>query len=500
MVCGTSSDSGKSTLTTGLCRLLARRGVSVAPFKGQNMSLNAMVTAEGAEIGRAQWLQAVAAGAAPEAAMNPVLLKPTGEHASEVVVMGRPTGVVEAARFQQSKHTLVGVVDAALASLRARFDVVVCEGAGSPAEINLLRHDLVNLGLARRSGLPAVVVGDIERGGVFAHLFGTVALLPDELSSRVKGFVINRFRGDRTLLGGATAELEDRCGVPTLGILPHLGALDLDAEDSLALVRPSGPPPPGAAGLDVAAIRLPRLSNFTDLDPFSIEPGVRVRWVDHPGALGEPDLVVVGGTRATMADLRWLRESGLAGALDALRSGVSPPVILGICGGFQMMGESIDDPAGVESPERTCAGLGWLPVRTVFVADKVTRLAVGSGPDGTTVRGYEIRHGRIEPRTGCVPWLTTGTAGDALGALDASGAVLGTTLHGLFEEDGFRSWFLGFVAARRGRPHRPSGKSYAAARERQIDRIADACAAHLDIDRIWRLVEEGSVSPRARPA
>jgi adenosylcobyric acid synthase len=495
MVCGTSSDSGKSTLTTGLCRLLARSGVSVAPFKGQNMSLNAMVTAEGAEIGRAQWLQAVAAGAEPEAAMNPVLLKPTGEHASEVVVMGRPTGVVEAAPFQQSKHALVGVVDAALASLRARFDVVVCEGAGSPAEINLLRDDLVNLGLARRSGIPAIVVGDIERGGVFAHLFGTVALLPDELSSHVQGFVINRFRGDRALLGGATAELEDRCGVPTLGVLPHLGALDLDAEDSLALVRPSGPPPPAAAGLDVAAIRLPRLSNFTDLDPFSIEPGVRVRWVDHPGALGEPDLVVVGGTRATMADLRWLRDSGLAGALDALRSAASPPVILGICGGFQMMGDIIDDPAGVESTERSCAGLGWLPVRTVYVADKVTRLAVGSGPDGTRVRGYEIRHGRIEPRIGCVPWLTT-SVGHALGALDASGGVLGTTVHGLFEEDGFRSWFLGLVAERRGRPWRPAGKSYAAARERQIDRIADACAEHLDTDRLWRLVEEGSFVER----
>ena len=384
MVCGTSSDSGKSTLTTGLCRLLARRGVSVAPFKGQNMSLNAMVTAEGGEIGRAQWLQAAAAGAEPEVAMNPVLLKPTGEHASEVVVMGRPTGVVEAARFQQSKHALVGVVDAALASLRARFDVVVCEGAGSPAEINLLRHDLVNLGLARRSGIPAIVVGDIERGGVFAHLYGTVALLPDELSSQVQGFVINRFRGDRALLGGATAELEDRCGVPTLGVLPHLGGLDLDAEDSLALVRPSGPPPPAAAGLDVAAIRLPRLSNFTDLDPFSIEPGVRVRWVDHPGALGEPDLVVVGGTRATMADLRWLRDSGLVRALDALRSAASPPVFLGICGGFQMMGDIIDDPAGVESTERTCAGLGWLPVRTAIWP---TRSLVLSSARAPTARG-----------------------------------------------------------------------------------------------------------------
>ena len=322
MVCGTSSDAGKSTVTTGLCRLLARRGVAVAPFKGQNMSLNAMVTTDGGEMGRAQWVQAIAAGAVPEVAMNPVLLKPTGERSSQVVVMGRPAGVSEAAEHQASKRTLVGVVDAALASLRARFDVVVCEGAGSPAEINLLRDDIVNLGLARRAGIPAVLVGDIERGGVFAHLLGTVAILPDELSSLIGGFVINRFRGDPALLGGAAAELEDRCGIATLGVLPHLGDLGLDAEDSLALAQPSGLPAAAcAAGLDVAAIRLPRLSNFTDLDPLAAEPGVHVRWVAGPGALGDPDLVVIGGTRATVADLHWLRGSGLAGALDALRRG-----------------------------------------------------------------------------------------------------------------------------------------------------------------------------------
>ncbi len=497
MVCGTSSDAGKSTLTTGLCRLLARRGVAVAPFKGQNMSLNSMVTADGGEIGRAQWLQAAAAGAEAEVAMNPVLLKPTGEHTSQVVVMGRPTGLLEAARYQQSKHALVGVVDAALASLRARFDVVVCEGAGSPAEINILDDDLVNLGLARRAGIPAVVVGDIERGGVFAHLFGTVAVLPPELSTHVRGFVINRFRGDRALLGGAAQELEARCGVPTLGVLPHLGSLDLDAEDSLALVRPSGPPPPASAGLDVAAIRLPRLSNFTDLDPLALEPGVGVRWVDHERNLGRPDLVVIGGTRSTVADLRWLRDSGLAGALESLRTAPSPPVFLGICGGFQMMGEQLRDPGGVESPERSSQGLGWLPVRTVYEGEKVTRLTAARAPDGTRVHGYEIRHGRVRQRPGCLPWLTGQTADEPQGARDAAGGVLGTTLHGLFEDDAFRSWFLGLVAAWRGHTWRSSGYSYAAARERQIDRVADACEEHLDTEQMWRLV---SLSPRVRPA
>ncbi len=244
MVCGTTSDAGKSTVVAGLCRVLARQGVAVAPFKGQNMSLNAMVTGEGGEIGRAQWLQAVAAGAEPEVAMNPVLLKPTGERASQVVVLGRAAGLQEAASYQSSKETLVDVVDGALASLRARYDVVVCEGAGSPAEINLLQHDIVNLGLAVRAGLPAIVVGDIERGGVFAHLFGTVAILPEELARAIGGFVINRFRGDPALLGDGPDQLEARTGVPTLGVLPFLEGLEFDAEDSLA----RSPTPVGRAG------------------------------------------------------------------------------------------------------------------------------------------------------------------------------------------------------------------------------------------------------------
>ena len=496
MVCGTTSDAGKSTVVTGLCRLLARRGVRVAPFKGQNMSLNAMVTAEGGEIGRAQWLQAVAAGAEPEVAMNPVLLKPTTDHASQVVVMGTPTGVESAAHYHATKARLTGVVDDALASLRARFDVVLCEGAGSPAEINLLEHDLVNLGLARRAGLPAIVVGDIERGGVFAGLYGTVALLPPELAALVKGFVINRFRGDPSLLGSAPADLEARCGVPTLGVLPHLGALELDAEDSLALERPSGPPPL-AAGLDVAAIRLPRLSNFTDLDPLAAEPGVHVRWVRHAGALGHPDLVVLGGTRATAADLQWLRQSGLAAALEDLRSGAAPPVILGICGGLQMMGSHIDDPDTVESTERTTRGLGWLRLHTVFERDKVTRLVVTTASAGVPVSGYEIRHGSVLPEFGRRRWFEGLEYDSALSARSVDGNVVGTTLHGLFEDDEFRSWFLADLAARRGREWQPSGLAFAAARERQIDTIADACEEHLQLTRIWELVESAR-SPALR--
>ncbi len=502
MVCGTTSDAGKSTVVAGLCRLLAREGVSVAPFKGQNMSLNSVVTSTGAEIGRAQWLQAVAARARPEAAMNPVLLKPTGERSSQVIVMGRPVETQRATDYQAAKAGLVDVVDGALAELRSRFDVVVCEGAGSPTEINLFDHDLVNLGLAARAGIPAVVVGDIHRGGVFAHLFGTVALLPEDLRRCVQGFVINRFRGDPELLGDAMVELEARCGVPTLGVLPHLPGLVLDAEDSLHRLvdaRPE-PPAPAAGRLDVAVLRLPRLSNFTDFDPLVVEAAVTVRFVDHPSAFGDPDLVVLPGTKSTVSDLGWLRAGGLLEALEARRAGPSPPVVLGVCGGFQMLGRAIEDPGAVESSVASVAsvaGLGWLPVVTRFGAEKTTRLRTGFGPGGSAVSGYEIRHGRTAPLAGWEQWLSC-RAGDGEGvesACDRSGRVYGTTLHGLFEEDAFRGEFLRLVAEARGRTWKPSGASFAEARERQIDRVADACAAHLDLHALWRLVELGQPAP-----
>src|SRR5580698_1079755 len=367
MVCGTTSDAGKTTVVVGLCRLLARAGVSVAPFKGQNMSLNSMVTTEGAEIGRAQWVQAVAARARPEAAMNPVLLKPTSERSSQVIVMGRPQDTREAAPYQRDKGALVGVVDGALSDLRARFDVVVCEGAGSPAEINLLDNDIVNLGLALRAGIPAVLVGDIHRGGVFAHLYGTVSVLPPDLRQCIHAFIINMFRGDPDLLGNAMEQLEAKCGVPTLGVLPYLPGLVLDAEDSLhrmlAALTNEHESPDGDL-LDVVVLRLPRLSNFTDFDPLLVEPGVTVRFVDHPSAFGDPDLVVIPGTKATVSDLAWLRTSGLMDALDGRRRSALPPVTLGICGGFQMLGRRILDPDGVESEQPETPGLDWLPLVT----------------------------------------------------------------------------------------------------------------------------------------
>ncbi len=362
LVCGTTSDAGKSFVVAGLCRLLARRGVRVAPFKAQNMALNAAVTGDGAEIGHAQWVQAVAAGVPPEAAMNPVLLKPTSDRASQVVVMGRATGVQTAAEYHDSKRALLPVVLEALADLRARFDVVICEGAGSPAEINLLDGDIVNLPLARAAGLPAIVVGDIDRGGVFASLYGTVALLPDELRAHVRGFVVNKLRGDPALLGDACADLERRCGVPTLGVVPMAppaDVADIDNEDSLALDRadagPAGAPEPEAVAdvLDVAAVRWPRVANAGDVDPLRLEPGVRVRWVRSVAELGRPDLVVLPGSKNTRGDLDWFHATGLAAAVER-----SDAAVVAVCAGLQMVGGRIDDPDGRRGPARRGQGAG----------------------------------------------------------------------------------------------------------------------------------------------
>jgi adenosylcobyric acid synthase len=487
MVCGTGSDAGKSRLVAGMCRWLSRRGVAVAPFKAQNMALNSYVTPSGHEIGRAQGVQALAAGVDAEVDMNPILLKPTGERTSQVVVSGRPAGHFDAAGYQAMKPALRSTVLDALGRLRARFDVVVLEGAGSPAEINLLDGDLVNLWLAREAGAPAVVVGDIDRGGVFAALYGTVTLLPDDLRQCVRGFVINKFRGDAALLAPGLAELEARTGVPTLGVVPWTPGLDLDAEDSLAL-PPAGRP--GAGALDVAVVRLPRIANFTDFDALALEPAVSVRYVDHPGALGDPDLAVLPGTKATVSDLAWLRERGFVEPLARVTT------LLGICGGYQMLGGRITD--AVESGAGTPGArgvpvivdaLGWLEAETAFEPEKVTRPRQGVAL-GQALSGYQIHHGRT---TAADPWVTLedhwGRERD--GARSADGRVLGTTLHGLFESDGFRTAFLGEVAGRRGKVFARSGVSFAAARDAQLDRLADLVEAHLDTAALEALIKEG---------
>ena len=496
MVCGTASDAGKSHVVAGLCRVLARRGVRVAPFKAQNMALNSWVTASGHEIGRAQAVQALAARAEPEVAMNPILLKPTGERWSQVIVMGRPlepASHLDAAGYHAAKPQLLDTVLRALASLRRRYEVVICEGAGSPAEINLLDHDLVNLGLARRAGLPAVLVGDIDRGGVFASLYGTVALLPDDLRPLVRGFVINKFRGDPALLGDGPAALERRCGIPTLGVIPYLHGVALDAEDSLALEapRPAAGGPARADALDVAAVRLPRISNFTDLDALAIEPGVTVRFVQHPAALGDPDLVVLPGTKATVEDLDWLRGVGLHDAIGRARA--RGATVVGICGGYQMLGRTIVD--DVESRRGCVEGLAWLPVVTVFETAKVTRQRRGR-VDGHRVAGYEIHHGRTGREANTAAWLhlddAYGEEDDGAVAPGRAAVVVGTSLHGLFESDGFRAAFLADVARRRGKRFVAAGSCFAASREAQIDRLADAVETNLDLSAVAALIEEAA--------
>jgi adenosylcobyric acid synthase len=488
LVTGTTSDAGKSVVVAGICRWLARQGVKVAPFKAQNMALNSAVTPGGAEIGRAQALQAAAAGVEPEAAMNPILLKPSSERSSQVVVLGHPAGHEDARSWQARKLALLDVVLDSLADLRARFDVVVCEGAGSPAEINLRAGDLANMGLARAAGLPTVVVGDIDRGGVFAALYGTLALLEPADQALVAGFLVNKFRGDVTILEPGVAKLAELTSRPTLGVLPFVPGLWLDAEDSLALdgPRPVAAPPLGRDGLDVAVVRLPFISNVTDVDALACEPGVSVRLTTDPGEVARADLAVVPGTKATVAALDFVRERGIDVAL-ARRAAEGAPV-LAVCGGYQLVGERIVDQ--VESGRGEVAGLGLLPVRTVFDADKHLGRTRGTCAllGGEPAAGYEIHHGRTSVHGGR-PLLRTDAAADE-GCVN--GAVLGTAWHGLLESDGLRRALLAWVAERRGRSFTPGRVSFAEERQRRVDVLADLIAEHADTAALSRLIADGA--------
>ncbi|MEU5881261.1 cobyric acid synthase [Spirillospora sp. NPDC047279] len=479
LVAGTTSDAGKSVVTAGLCRWLARRGVKVAPFKAQNMSLNSMVTADGAEIGRAQYMQAQAARVEPAAIMNPVLLKPGSDRRSQVVVLGRPVAEVDAMQYGAHKERLRAVVGESLAELRREHDVVICEGAGSPAEINLRAGDITNMGLARAADLPVIVVGDIDRGGVFASLFGTVALLEPADQALVAGFVINKFRGASELLAPGLDQLAALTGRPTFGVLPWKLGLYLDSEDTLALdaPRPDARAAYGRRTLRIAVIRFPRISNFTDLDALGCEPGVVVRYAASPGDLADADLVVLPGTRATVNDLAWLRERGMAEEIER-RAREGRPV-LGVCGGFQMLaGEIVDE---VESGAGTVAGLGLLPARVTFERDKTLARPSGTAY-GEPVTAYEIHHG-----------ITTVLGGEPFLDGCRSGAVWGTTWHGAMENDGFRRAFLRDVAAVAGRDFTPAPDvSFGAIREATLDALGDLVEEHLDTDAVWRLIEHGA--------
>ncbi len=470
LVAGTSSDAGKSLVTAGICRFLARRGLRVAPFKAQNMSNNSMVCPDGTEIGRAQYLQAQAAGAVPESAMNPVLLKPGSDRRSFVVVRGRPAGTLEAGEFASGRRHLAEAAFAAYVELTQRYDVVVCEGAGSPAEINLRSGDYVNMGLAQRFSLPVVVVGDIDRGGVFASLYGTIALLDDADRRLIRGLVINKFRGDRGLLRPALDRIAELTGVPVLGVLPWLDDVWLDGEDTLQVGRWGAVPGGVGPTVRVAAIRFPRLSNVTDLDALACEPGVDVTMTTDQVTIRSADLVVLPGSRSTVPDLEWLRATGLAEAvLAAVTRGV--PVV-GICGGFQMLAESIVD--DVESGAGEVTGLGLLPVSVRFGADKVLTTRSGEW-QGHEVLGYEIHHGIA----------TVASQGEEFLGGTRSGPVWGTMWHGAFENDGFRRAWLASTTEFRADPAAPG---FRARREAMLDRLADAVQDFLDVDALLGLL------------
>ncbi len=485
LVAGTTSDAGKSVLTAGLCRWLARQGVRVAPFKAQNMSLNSAVTRGGAEIGRAQVMQAAAAGIEPDARMNPVLLKPGSDRRSQIVVLGKPVAEVDAVEYRNHAHALRDVALDSLAGLRREFDVVICEGAGSPAEINLRETDIANMGLARAARLPVIVVGDIDRGGVFAALYGTLALLEPADQALVAGFVINKFRGAAELLEPGVRMLCELTARQPFGIIPWRQGLWLDAEDSLALPAAGDALVGGASAaagdgdvLRVAVVRLPRISNFTDIDALASEPGVLVRFADRPAELADADLVVLPGSRATVADLGWLRARGLAGVI-ARRARRGQPV-LGICGGYQMLAGEISDE--VESRAGVVPGLDLLPVRVEFAPQKRLRTCRATA-GGVPVTGYEIHHGVVTVHDDGADAFTGGCR---------VGCVWGTSWHGLLENDEFRRMFLAEVAARAGRDFTTAPDTeFAAIREARLDVLGDLVGENLDTTAVCRLIESG---------
>lgn len=500
LVAGASSDAGKSLVTAGICRWLARQGVRVAPFKAQNMSNNAVVTPEGGEIGRAQALQAEACGLPPSVRFNPVLLKPGSDRRSHLVVRGHAAGEVSALSYRDVKPRLLSIVLGTLTGLRRDYDVVICEGAGSPTEINLRTTDIANMGLARPAGLPTIVVGDIDRGGVFASLFGTLALLSAADQELISGFVINKFRGDPALLAPGVDRLTELTGRPVLGTLPWVDGLWLDAEDSLSYapdgVIGRGASPVGSGWLRIAVPRLPRMSNVTDVDALAAEPGVQVRLVRSPAALADADLVVLPGSRATVDDLAWLRSTGLADAVLAHHAAGRP--VLGICGGFQMLARSVTDV--VESGAGTVPGLGLAPVEITFAAEKTLGRPRGRSGD-SAVTGYEIHHGRVSWRAPGLPGLITTETGDDEGIRysGGSGVVYGTHWHGALECDGFRRNLLTQVAEQCGLIDFvvPPDTEYSQVRTDALDTLASLVEDHLDTKQLVRLIEEGA--PAGQP-
>ncbi|MFC3283465.1 cobyric acid synthase [Litchfieldella rifensis] len=477
MIQGTTSDAGKSTVVAALCRWLARRGVSVAPFKPQNMALNSAVTEDGGEIGRSTALQALACGLAPHSDMNPVLLKPQSDRGAQVILRGRVHGNMDALDYHAFKTEARRGVMAAWESLASHYDVIIAEGAGSPAEVNLRANDIANMGFAEAADCPVLLVGDIDRGGVFAQLVGTLELLSESERRRTQGFVINRFRGDLALLEPGLAWLAERTGKPVLGTLPYLQGLLLDAEDSLGLTgRMTGEP-----ALRVVVPALPRISNHNDFDPLRLHPRVALTFVGPDRPVPPADLIVLPGSKSTRSDLEWLRRQGWETATRRhLRYGGK---LLGICGGFQMLGRAVHDPEGLEGEPGSTHGLGLLDFQTRMVAGKQLRNVEGIlNPEGVAVTGYEIRNGVSEGSALENPLITLD--GRADGAASADGQVMGTYLHGLFD----RPEACDALLARCGLEDAGVAVDYQAHRLLELDRLADTLEAHLDMAWVCRLL------------
>ncbi|MDX2213212.1 MAG: cobyric acid synthase CobQ [Oculatellaceae cyanobacterium bins.114] len=495
MVVGTTSHAGKSLLTAALCRILCRRGWRVAPFKGQNMALNAYVTASGGEIGHAQAVQAWAAGVTPRVEMNPILLKPQGDMTSQVVLKGRAVGRVGAADYyEQFFEPGWLAIEESLARLNEEFDLLICEGAGSPAEINLKHRDLANMRIAKHLNAPTLLIVDIDRGGAFAHVVGTLELLEPEERALIKGVIINKFRGQRSLLQSGITWLEERTGIPVLGVIPWLDH-SFPAEDSLSLLdRQSSAMP---REITVAVVRLPRISNFTDFDPLEAEATVTVRYLGLKDSLGYPDAVIIPGSKTTIADLVAMQRTGMAEAIQNYAA--AGGTVMGICGGFQMMGRLLADPEGLEGQEGRYKGLGLLPLKTVITGQKVARqrLVTSNFPQvGLPVTGYEIHQGRshlvdndsTEPGTiNYKPLFDDAN----LGIVDSTQSILGTYLHGIFDNGPWRRAWLNRLRQQRGLKSLPTGISnYREQREAMLDSLGDVVESYLDIPRLLSFLEK----------
>ena len=496
MVQGTMSNAGKSLIAAGLCRIFRQDGYRVAPFKSQNMALNSFITREGLEMGRAQVMQAEAAKIAPEVRMNPILLKPTNDVGSQVIVNGEVLGTMSARDYFAYKKNLFPEVMKAYNSLAEDFDIIVLEGAGSPAEINLKTDDIVNMGMARRAKAPVLLVGDIDRGGVFAQLIGTVDLLEPDERAMVKGLIINKFRGDKTILEPGVRMLEERAGIPVVGVAPYL-SIQVEDEDSLTS-RFEGHQE--ADILDIAVVRLPRISNFTDFNPLESVPGLSVRYVKTPAELKDPDMIILPGTKNTMGDLLWMRQSGMEAAV--LKEAARGKLIFGICGGYQMLGETLRDPLCVEAGG-TIKGLGLLPMETVFESAKTRTRVSGSfaslpGPyaplSGARIEGYEIHMGKtIWKENGrTATYITDSVSGEKKEDGACMNNVCGTYVHGVFDLESAAEGLVRTLGEKKGIDVSDMGSiDFSSFKETQYDLLAAGLREHLDMKAIYRILEEG---------